>query len=90
MTETEDIIFDELDFDTLPDGENLLKPIFRKGVLVYQLPDIQSIRDKTIENIKLFDEKSLAKHRVSLNNKLILRKEKMQAMNYLKNKRCHE
>ena len=82
MTKSEDIIFDELDYDSIPEGENLLKPIFRKGVLVYQFPDIQSIRNKTIENIKQFDEKTLEKHIVSLDNKLILRKEKMQANNH--------
>lgn len=74
-----DIIYDELDFSNNLKGENILKPIFKKGVLIYQTPDIQSIRNKTIENIKLFDEKRLGNHIVSLDKKLILRKEKLQA-----------
>ena len=75
----QDIIYDELDVDTLPEGENLLTPIFQNGALVYQTPDIQSIRNKSIENMKLFDEKILKSFRVSLDKKLILRKEKLQA-----------
>lgn len=78
---SKDIIYDEFDMSSDILGENMLKPIFRKGSLVYQLPDIQSIRNKAIENIKQFDEKHLKNHVVSLDKKLILRKEKLQAEN---------
>ncbi len=83
----QDILFDELDVDPLPDGENLLTPIFQKGTLVYQTPNIQSIRNRSIENMKQFDEKILKNFRVSLDKKLILRKEKLQAT---LNERLHE
>ncbi len=44
-----------------------------------KIPDIQSVRNKSIENMRLFDEKVLNKFRVSLDKKLILRKEQLQA-----------
>ncbi len=74
-----DTIYDETDFEDLPQGEDMLKPIFKKGQLVYEIPDIQSVRDISIENMRRFDEKVLKKFRVSLDKKLILRKEQLEA-----------
>jgi nicotinate phosphoribosyltransferase len=77
----EDILYSETEFEALPEGEDLLKPIFRKGQLVMQMPDIQSVRKYCIENRKFFDEKEAADYRVSLDKKLILRKEAFIAKN---------
>lgn len=46
---------------------------------MYEIPDIQSVRDKTIEDMRRFDEKVLKKFRVSLDKKLILIKEQLKA-----------
>jgi nicotinate phosphoribosyltransferase len=71
----EDILYSETEFEALPEGEDLLKPVFRKGKLVMQMPDIQSVRKFCIENRAIFDEKETKDYRVSLDKKLILRKE---------------
>ena len=38
------------------DQEILLKPIFRKGEMVYMLPDIHTIRERAIKNLSFFDK----------------------------------
>jgi Nicotinate phosphoribosyltransferase C-terminal domain len=77
----EDILYSETEFEALPEGEDLLKPVFRKGKLIMQMPDIQSVRKYCIENRKDFDEKETTNYKVSLDKKLILRKEKFIAQN---------
>jgi nicotinate phosphoribosyltransferase len=71
----EDILYSETEFDALPKGEDLLKSVFRKGALVMQMPDIQSVRKYCIENCQAFDKKEMSDYKVSLDKKLILRKE---------------
>jgi nicotinate phosphoribosyltransferase len=75
----EDILYSETEFEALPEGEDLLKPVFRKGELVMQMPDIQSVRKYCSENREIFDEKEATDYRVSLDKKLILRKEEFMA-----------
>ena len=74
-----DIIYDESNFDDLPDGEDMLITIFKDGELVYEMPDIHSIRNNSIENMARFDEKVFKTFRVSLDKKLILRTEELKA-----------
>ncbi len=70
----EDRIFCETDAPDM-DGVNLLEPVFRDGKLVYKKPSIADIRAFSLAQQALFDEKTLKNYRVSLDNKLILRKE---------------
>ncbi len=52
--------------------EDLLMPIFRKGKLVYNSPDIHSIRNKTISQLQTFSEADFEQEnfKVGLENKL--------------------
>jgi nicotinate phosphoribosyltransferase len=53
QTIEKDILYDETHFGTLPKGIDLLKPIFVKGKLVYQSPNIHTLRTNTLKNIAM-------------------------------------
>ncbi|MEY4935267.1 MAG: hypothetical protein RIS64_1626 [Bacteroidota bacterium] len=53
QTIEKDILYDETHFGTLPQGIDLLKPIFIKGKLVYQSPTIHKLRAHTLKNISM-------------------------------------
>ena len=44
----EDVQYDEWDTPELPEGEDLLQPVFQKGKKVMQLPSIHTIRERAI------------------------------------------
>jgi nicotinate phosphoribosyltransferase len=48
-----DLLYDETDCGTLPKGVDLLKPIFIKGKLVYQNPNIHALRANTLKNVAI-------------------------------------
>jgi nicotinate phosphoribosyltransferase len=48
-----DILYDETDCGVLPNGVDLLKPIFVKGKLIYQNPKIHALRTHTLKNIAM-------------------------------------
>ena len=58
-------------------AKKLLRPIFRKGKLVYELPNIHTIRNRTIQQVKQFDEKVLNEYKIGLEKGLNERKSKM-------------
>lgn len=51
-------------------AKKLLRPIFRNGQLVYNLPDIHSIRKRTIEQVSKFDRKKLEEYKIGLEKQL--------------------
>jgi nicotinate phosphoribosyltransferase len=53
-----DILYDETNYGTLPKGIDLLKPIFVKGQLVYQNPNIHTLRTNTLKNIVMLSATS--------------------------------
>jgi nicotinate phosphoribosyltransferase len=64
-------------------AKKLLRPIFRNGKLVYELPNIHTIRNRTIEQLKQFDEKTLNAYQVGLEKGLNERKNEMIAIRNL-------
>lgn len=72
------ITFDHETIDlTNYQAKKLLRPIFRKGQLVYQSPDIHSIKHRTIEQIKQFDKNLLDEYKQGLEKNLYHRKMEM-------------
>lgn len=57
--------------------KRLLRPIFRNGQLVYQLPTIHNIRNRSIAQIQQFDKKTLNEYKQGLEYNLHNRKMKM-------------
>ncbi|MFK7948056.1 MAG: nicotinate phosphoribosyltransferase [Saprospiraceae bacterium] len=55
-------------------AKKLLRPIFRNGQLVYQSPNIHSIRNRTIEQINQFDKNLLNEYKQGLEKKLYNKK----------------
>ena len=51
-------------------SKKMLRPIFRKGQLVYSLPDIHAIRKRSIEQTKVFDELLLNDYKIGLERSL--------------------
>jgi len=51
-------------------SKKMLRPIFRKGQLVYDLPDIHAIRKRSIEQTKVFDELLLNDYKIGLERSL--------------------
>ncbi|HHH50543.1 MAG TPA: nicotinate phosphoribosyltransferase [Saprospiraceae bacterium] len=52
------------------ESQELLVPIFRKGKLVYKLPDIKQIRARTISQLKTFEKVDLNKYPKGLESRL--------------------
>ena len=72
------ITFDHETIDlTNYQAKKLLRPIFRKGQLVYQSPNIHSIKHRTIEQIKQFDKNLLNEYKQGLEKNLYHRKMEM-------------
>lgn len=72
------ITFDDETIDlTNYQAKKLLRPIFRNGQLVYQSPDIHSIRNRTIKQINQIDEKLLNEYKQGLEYNLYHRKMEM-------------
>ncbi len=64
-------------FFSMKESEDLLVPILRKGKLVYQLPNLHEIRQKTLEQIKLFKKVELANYPTGLEFQLAKLKSKL-------------
>jgi|AntRauTorckE5430_2_1112549.scaffolds.fasta_scaffold09593_2 nicotinate phosphoribosyltransferase len=64
-------------------AKKLLRPIFRNGKLIYELPNIHTIRNRTIEQLKQFDKKTLNAYQVGLEKGLNERKNEMIAIRNL-------
>lgn len=73
-TEGGDILYDELDFEPLPEGRDLLQPLFRKGNLVAQISNIHDTRAYARSNWSNFDAEKLENFNVCLEKKLFLKK----------------
>lgn len=58
-------------------AKKLLRPIFRNGQLVYKLPNIHSIRNRSIEQMKQFDEQRLKEYKIGLEINLDKRKKNL-------------
>lgn len=58
-------------------AKKLLRPIFRNGQLVYKLPNIHSIRNRSIEQMKQFDEQRLKEYKIGLEMNLDKRKKNL-------------
>ncbi len=58
-------------------GEDLLVPVFRKGELVYQSPDIHSIRRRSLEQQQQFDRVDWEDFQVGLEEKLYQQQQQM-------------
>ena len=59
----------QIDF-TQHNSMDLLKPIFKKGQLVYELPDIKTIRNRTLRQLHLFNASTLKNYPVGLEQQL--------------------
>ncbi|MFT6936730.1 MAG: nicotinate phosphoribosyltransferase [Saprospiraceae bacterium] len=55
-------------------SKKLLRPIFRNGQLIYELPNIHAIRNRAIEQLKGFDRKTINEYKIGLENTLYKRK----------------
>jgi nicotinate phosphoribosyltransferase len=55
-------------------SKKLLRPIFRQGKLVYELPNIHAIRNRTIQQVRQFDEQVLNGYNIGLEKELNERK----------------
>ncbi|MFM2268101.1 MAG: hypothetical protein RL757_1542 [Bacteroidota bacterium] len=66
-----DILFDETLPNQLPDGRDLLVPIFQKGKLVYQSPDVPAIRAFATKNVADFEQQNFD---VEMDNLLLEKK----------------
>jgi nicotinate phosphoribosyltransferase len=66
-----DILYDETNCGALPNGIDLLKPIFVKGKLVYQNPTIHALQANTLKNIIMLSGDS---HVVKLEKQLEINK----------------
>lgn len=77
----EDIIFDETDFGALPEGKNLLQPMFKKGKFIAQNIDIQAIKNFAAANIKKFYAPENQHFTVRLDEKLKHKKELLAKAN---------
>lgn len=64
--------------------EDLLKPIFQKGKLVYALPTIHSIRERTIKQIALFEKVNFEFYPVGLEEQL--NEQKLKLINTFRQK----
>ncbi len=53
-----DILFDETIPNNLPAGRDLLVPIFQKGKLIYQSPDVPTIRAFATKNLADFEQQN--------------------------------
>lgn len=72
-----DIIYD-IENPSLPTGgQDLLVSIFKKGKLVYDLPDIHTIRNKTIQNLRSFKASGQEKYEVCLDENISNLKHKL-------------
>jgi nicotinate phosphoribosyltransferase len=77
----EDVIFDETDCGALPEGKNLLQPMFKKGQFIAQNFDIQAIKNFATANIKKFYAQENQHFAVRLDEKLRLKKELLAKAN---------
>lgn len=59
------------------EGTDLLVPIFRKGKLVYESPDIEAMRARTREQLELFSEVDFDKYPIGLEENLYQKKQEL-------------
>ena len=58
-------------------SKKLLRPIFRNGQLVYQQPDIHTIRNRSLEQTKVFNELLLKEYKLGMEQSLFNYKSSM-------------
>ena len=57
--------------------ENLLVPIFKNGKLIYKLPTIHQIRERTLKQLALFEQIDLKNYSVGLEERLFEEKKRI-------------